>query len=189
MSWNAPVPEYVYSQEPWDVDTISKKLKETTKVAMDGDPVVTELMKRLQNYNHKSRTSKVTSKVVEAGVSIATWATPGFLIPLAFEAAGAAYVMATGGTEEHKLIKELYYDKRLESRWRTINEEAQLALSQYQAALASHNGALLACSESVLTQLVGSENIGQVLGKTFLCHKVIGKHPIETAANTAQSVQ
>ena len=193
QSWSKDirVPEQLYgTANSWDVDFFRDKLKDATKLGMEGDPVIVELKKRLQKYNHKTMASRVGSKVVTGGLDLCSWIAPGFMIPIACEVANATYVMSTGGPEESKLIKELYYDKRVESRYRTINEEAQIALTQYQNALNVKNPVLLVCSESVLTQLVGAENIGTVLGgRTLLTHRVPGQKTIETAQSNLQSTQ
>jgi hypothetical protein len=191
-SWNTEikVPNVMYTAATsWDVDFFQKKVADVTKLSMDGDPVVKELVKRLQKYNHHSKVARASAKVVQSTLSIGTWVGPGILIPLGCEAANVGFIMATGGPEDAKLMKELYYDKRVESRYRTINEESQLSLTQYQNALHTHNPALLVCCESILTQLVGSENITQVLGgRTLLAHQT-GKHSIETAQSASQSLQ
>lgn len=184
------VPTAVYGTvETWDVDFFQTKLKEVTKVAMDGDPVMKEVIDRLQKYNHMSTAKRASGKLVEGGLNLASWAAPGLVIPLAIEVVNAAYIMATGGPEESKLVKELYYDKRVESRYRTINEEAQLALTQYQNALNARNPVLLVTSESVLSQLVGPESIQEVLGgRTLLTHH-IGARAVETAQSSSQTLQ
>ena len=110
--------------------------------------------------------------VIPGSLSVGSWIAPGWGIPIALELINAGYIMATGGPEENKLVKELYYDKRVESRYRVINEETTLALTQYQAAIHTRNPALLMCCESVLTQLAGSDNISSVLGTTFLSHEL-----------------
>ena len=73
--------------------------------------------------------------------------------------------MATGGPEQAKLLKELYLDKRFESRWKVLNEEAHLAVENYQVAILTHNPVLLAYSESVVSQMTSSETVNQVFGR------------------------
>lgn len=181
--WNrdVKVPGYVYSQPTWDVGAYQEKLNAVTEMAMLGDPVVAEVLKRLRNYHEHSGAGKATHTLVNGGLGIATFLTPGFIIPIAVEMLRGGYLLSSGGTEEAKLVKEIYYDKRIESRWRTINAESQLALSQYQMALLQRNPMLLACSESVLSQLIGSGSIPKVLGRSVLAHKSTGA-PVQTAA-------
>ncbi len=183
------VPESMYDQESWDVESFGAKLKDVTKLAMKGDPVVQELIEELRSYNHHSKLSQFSSKVIGSGLNIATWAAPGFFLPAACELANVGYVMATGGPEEDKLLTELYYDKRVESRYRAINEEAQLALSQYQNALHDRNPVLLMCCESVLAQLVGAENMDCVVARTLLTHKIVAQHTLEATANSDKTLR
>lgn len=180
---NLKIPSAVYSQPSWDVETYQGKLKTADKLAMTGDPVVTQINTRLKKMIKHNAISRTSRKSMELSMDIGTFVTPGFILPGIMQLAEAGYIMSTGGTEESKLTKELYFDKRLESRWRAINEESQLALTHYQLAIANHNPMLLACSESVLSQLVGGDNIPEVLGLSVLAHKPpTTSQPIQTAS-------
>ena len=88
--------------------------------------------------------------------------------------------MSTGGPEENKILKELYYGRRLEIRRKRINDETELALTNYQKALMTHNGPQLAMSEVVLAQLVGPEKITTVLQRDPV-NDFIVTAPIELA--------
>jgi len=183
-------PDSAFRSAPaWDVETYQQKTRLVTKLAMDGDPVMQEIVNHLKKYNHQTRAGRISGHAVPAALSIASFATPGYVIPAALELIEAGYIMATGGTEESKLVKELYYDKRVESRYRTLNEEAQLALAQYQNAVNLKNPALVVCCESVLTQLVGPENLPQVLGRTLLSHQIQADPKTMTATSRSQAVQ
>jgi hypothetical protein len=182
-------PDSAFQSAPhWDVETYQSKIKLVTKLAMDGDPMMQDIVNHLKKYNHHTAVGRASGKTVPAALSIASFACPGWAIPAALELIEVGYIMATGGPEENKLVKELYYDKRVESRYRTLNEEAQLALSQYQNAVNLKNPALVVCCESVLTQLVGAENVSQVLGRTLLSHQITDPKTM-TASSRSQAVQ
>jgi hypothetical protein len=96
--------------------------------------------------------------------------TPTFVGPAA-KTALVAFVMATGGPEQCKLLKELYLDKRLESRWKVLNEEAHMAVENYQLAVLTKNPTLLCYSESIVGQMVGGHHVNEVFGTTLLAKK------------------
>jgi len=45
------------------------------------------------------------------------------------------YQMGTGGPEDWKLLQEVYLDKRIDSRWRRLNQETTQAFSAYNNAV------------------------------------------------------
>ncbi len=160
------IPESVYSQGPWDVQLKQEKLKGVMEEALDADPVVHEISKRLHKYNHRSKFARASAHVVETTLGAASL-TPTFVGPAA-KAALVAFIMATGGPEQCKLLKELYLDKRFESRWKVLNEEAHMALENYQVAALTRNPVLLACSEALLSEMTDPEKAVEVLGASVL---------------------
>lgn len=169
---NFTVPDSVYEQKIWDVAQKQSKQNQIFKASLEEDPVVKEIKKRIHKYNHKSRLSMVTSQVVQTGLGVAAL-TPSFIGPGA-KAALLTYVMATGGPESCKLLKELYLDKRFESRCKVISEEAHMAVDNYQMALMTRNPVLLACSESLLGQMIGEMGVKEIMGAALLSEKKHG---------------
>lgn len=163
------VPAYVYKQPRWDVSLTQEKLKDTCKIAFEGDPIMTDIVNKVKAY-HERATKRGMSSVAPTAFTVLEWLTPGIILPAGIALLESGYMNSTGGTPERKLLNELYYDKRMESRWRVINEEAQMALSQYQNALATHNRTLLVASESLISQLVGAENVNSIISKPVLAH-------------------
>jgi len=104
-----------------------------------------------------------TASMVEANLAAVTVLSGSPMISLAAEGASTLFVMSTGGPEENKILKELYFGRRLEIRRKRIAEETELALTNYEKGLLTHNGPQLALSEVVLSQLVGPEKIADVL--------------------------
>ncbi|HEY9786710.1 MAG TPA: hypothetical protein V6D17_15010 [Candidatus Obscuribacterales bacterium] len=163
------IPEHIYAQKIWDVAQKQDKHKHIVEASLEEDPIVREIKRRINKYNHKSKFSMVTSHVVQTTLGVASL-TPSFVGPAA-KLALLTYVMATGGPESCKLLKELYLDKRFESRCKVINEEAHMALDNYQLALLTRNPVLLACSESVLGQMIGETALKEVMGTALLAEK------------------
>jgi len=73
------------------------------------------------------------------------------------------YEMANGGTEESKLIKELYLEKRLQSRCQSLVEEAHLAIDAYESAMTTHNYSLAALSRAIMNDLGDANTTASVL--------------------------
>lgn len=166
---NFSVPDAVYEQKVWDVSQKQIKRNQIFQASLEEDPVVKEIKKRVHKYNQKSRLSMVTSQLVQTGLSVAAL-TPSFIGPGA-KVALLTYVMATGGPESCKLLKELYLDKRFESRCKVIGEEAHMAIDNYQIALMTRNPVLLACSESLLGQMIGELGVKEIMGTALLSER------------------
>lgn len=157
----------VYNQPAWDVASFQKNVRNVTAISLHSDSAVASVLKNVKKYN-KSKAACALSSVVNIGCSMGTLFAPGLLIPMATEMAQSSFIATTGGNEDTKLLSELYYAKTLESRWKSINEEAQLALTNYQLAIQTHSPTLMAASETVLNELVGSEKTTKILGQSFL---------------------
>ncbi len=160
------VPESVYAQGAWDIAERKGKLSYVMENSLESDSVIGEIKRRLHKYNRKSRFARISSSIVQTTLGTASLA-PNFVGPAA-KTALLAFVMATGGPERCKLLKELYLDKRFESRWKVLNEEAHMALESYQVSLLTRNPVLLAASESVVAELIGEEYIPGVFGVSVL---------------------
>lgn len=165
-SKNVVVPDSVYAQGVWDVNQRQEKIKYVMETALDSDVVIQEVKRRLHKYNQRSKGAMIASHVVETTLGAASL-TPTFIGPAA-KVALLAFVMATGGPESCKLMKELYLDKRFESRAKIVAEETHMALDNYHVALLTRNPCLLALSESLVGEMTGPDSLKQVLGTTVL---------------------
>lgn len=175
------VPEQAFKQSTWDVDQFQENLHGCTSMAVHSDPIVRSVVKKIKKYN-RSKAMVGFSSLVEAGTDVATLLAPGFAIPAAVQMAQSAFVTSTGGTEETKLVTEMYYAKTIESRWKRLNEENQLALTNYETALRTKSPTLMACSEAVLQNLIGADRVQKVLGQTVLANVNLKRDlPIETS--------
>lgn len=177
QSWKEDlnVPDSVYQQGAWEVSAKETKLKTVMKDALDTDPIMQEVTRQLHKYNHRSKFARTSAHVIETTLGVAAL-TPDLVGPAA-KAALVAFVMSTGGPEQCKLLKELYLDKRLESRAKALNEQAHLALDNYQVALLTHNPVLLACAESMVQEITGDSTINAVFGSSVLPRQAIAAGP------------
>lgn len=169
MGANIDLNDPAFSKQAWDIEEKQSKQKQILELALEDDMVVHQIKKHIHKYNHKSKFTMVSSQVVQVVLGSASL-TPSFVGPAA-KTALMAYIMATGGPEQSKLLKQLYLDKRLESRWKVLNEEAHMALDNYQLALLTKNPILLACSESLVGQMVGGHHIDGIFGRSHLATK------------------
>lgn len=163
-AWKADlvVPESVYQSGAWDNESRMEKRKRILQVTLESDSLINDIKQRLSKYANKSKFSRVSGQVVQTSLGVAAL-TPSFVGPAA-KLALLGYVMATGGPEQNKLMKELYLDKRLESRWRVLNEETHMALENYQIGVLTRNPVLIGLSESVIEQMTDAPTISDLFG-------------------------
>jgi len=178
------IPEPVFQQTAWDVESTERIYQKALKISADGDPLIHQVFKTVKKYDH-GKLANMTASAIEANLSALTILSGNPLASLAAEGANTAFVMTTGGPEENKILKELYFGRRLEIRRKRINDETQLALTNYQKALLTHNAPQLLMSEIVLSELVGPEKIAMVLERAPLNDTMLVA-PIEFAKKDAK---
>jgi hypothetical protein len=159
MSEQISVPDSLWKQDVWDVKTQQDKHKVFLTASLESDPIIAQIERSVHKYNKRSKAMRTVAHIVQPTLACASL-TPSFVGPAA-KVALMTFVMSTGGPEQCKLLKELYLDKRLESRVNLINEETHLALHNYQIALLTRNKVLLAYSESVLEYLSSDYTVRQ----------------------------
>ncbi len=144
-----------------DVLTIQNKSAQVVNTALQNDDVVKTIRAKLHKYNGHSKFSQISNKVINTSLSLAAL-TPTFVSPAA-QFTQFCYIAATGGPEESKLLKELYFDRRLEARLHRLDQETTMALTNYNIAVLTKNAALLGCCESVIKNMVGDEGSAAIL--------------------------
>jgi hypothetical protein len=174
------VPEQTFQQTTWDTDSAEKIYQNALKVSADGDPLIHQVFKTLKKYDH-GKLANMAAGAIEANLSALTILSGNPMASLAAEGLNTAFVMTTGGPEENKILKELYFGRRLEIRRKRISDEAQMALTNYQKALLTHNAAQLAMSELVLSELVGPDKIATLLEHEQVNEVAEESAPIELA--------
>jgi hypothetical protein len=165
-SWTraANVPQSVFNQPLWDVAAKNAKVQQIIEESVKTDSVLEEIVERVHKYNHHSKLSRASAHVIQATLGVASLC-PDLIGPIA-KATQVTYIVGTGGPEQSKLMKELYLDKRFDSRWKVLNEQAHLAVENYQVALLTHNTALLIGAESLVEQMAGQGTVKKVFGST-----------------------
>lgn len=175
------IPADVFRQRTWDFVTMRAKADQVAELAEHNDFTLIAVKNKLHAYGDHSRAKRRTSKLVEGTVSAVTLFGPGFGTPIAAHSIGAMWGIGNGGSEESKLLKEVYFAKQMESRKRALRSEAELILLAYQEAIRDKNTPLLICAEAMLAQMVGAVGIPQVLEKPVLNH---GSFARQSIANT-----
>jgi hypothetical protein len=160
MSSSLNLPDNAFTQDTWDIQEQQNKLNSILSAAVNSDQVIGGINKIVHKYNHHSALYRVSNRVATVSLSV-VGLTPTFAGPAA-QVALLAYIMATGGPEEDKLMSELYLDKRLQSRFDLLNGKAQLALEKYQIGVLTKNPMLLVASQSVVKQLTTEEQAMKV---------------------------
>lgn len=161
---NLKVPDEIYNQQTWDVFQTNSKYKDILIRSLDDDPVIRQIIKNIHRYNKKGKFAMASASIIETALGAGALV-PSFIGP-ACKLALLTFIMSTGGPEGCKVMKELYLDKRLESRFNVYNEETHLALENYQLGLLTKNPLLLALSESIITELVGVDDTKKLLGNS-----------------------
>jgi hypothetical protein len=172
---NVRIPETVFTQPVWDVTSKQAKVQQIVAEAVKADPVLEEITKRVHKYNQHSKLGRASSHVIQTTLGVASL-TPDFIGPAA-KAALVAYVMSTGGPEQCKLLKELYLDKRFDSRWKVLNEQAHMAVENYEVGLLTHNPVLLASTESLVEHMAGRSTVKKVFGRSLVTSGLVQATP------------
>ncbi|MFN8552909.1 MAG: hypothetical protein U0103_15670 [Candidatus Obscuribacterales bacterium] len=157
------------------LDSATKKLMESS---LQRDAVVLETKAKLQKYNHRSKLLYATAKVVNTTLSVAMFS-PTIVSPAA-QIALLAFLMATGGPEEAKLLKELYLDRRIECRYKMINQEAVQAINNYNVASITGN--------TVLSQFCNL-TASKMAGKDVLAQAVSDEEPVAATTTASEKVE
>lgn len=177
------IPEKVYQQGAWEPALHQAKLTKVRENSLENDAVIKQITDRLHKYNQKSKFSRVSSQVIQTTLGAASL-TPTFVGPGA-KLALLAYIMATGGPEQCKILKTLYLDKRLESRWRVLNEESHMALENYQVGILTRNPLLIAMSESLVEEMGGVDTVEDVFGTRIFFENEKRAEKVAAGTNSA----
>ena len=121
--------------------------------ALDKDSVIASVKKELLPYTNKAKGRRVATKIAYSTLGAAAFV-PNWIAPLA-ETSFLGTMMANGGPEQDKLLKELYYAKRLEKRRDLIQRELNLALNTREISVATANAPLYHFSRELTEYLCG----------------------------------
>lgn len=140
---------------------LSKRVNLAVQSAALNDDVVEEIKSDLHRYNKHRPGVLAIHRIARTALSVASL-TPNFVGP-ASQAILFGYVMASGGTETSKVLKEVYMGKRLELRAATLREEIHALFSAYQSAVANKNAVLAGASRELLAHKIGASNAATLL--------------------------
>jgi hypothetical protein len=146
----------------FDIDQKNEKLKNVLSAAASQDEVLKGATKRLEKFNHRSKFMQYTAKVVYTSLGIASFS-PTLVAPIA-GASLLAFMMATGGPEQDKLLKEIYLGKIMQSRCDVLNEKAHLVTEGLDLALLTNNKRLYACTKELLATMADTNQATAFLG-------------------------
>ncbi len=132
-----------------------RRLRSAISTAVKRDPIVDEVTNDVHRYNTHSSPVLAAHRAVRTALCVISLA-PNIAGPAA-QVALFASVVLSGGSESSKVMKELYMDKRLESRVETLAEETHLILENHKIGVLTNNASLARCSEELLVRLVGQD--------------------------------
>lgn len=178
------VPDEIFKQPAWDVERRCQMSSAVVKTALARDPVVVEIQKHLHKYNQLSKLARASGRVVETTLGVASRAP---VLHHVGTPALVAFVTATGGPEQAKIMKELYLDRRYASRLQVVSDETHQALDNYQVAVLTYNPVLLACSEAIISDMAGHEIVPKLFGTSVLPPGSKFISPITTSTLTANT--
>lgn len=172
-------------QDPWDMKEREEKMSQMVQAAADTDPLVQEVKRDLHRYNRHSKLAIHATGILQSALNLAAWS-PTLAAPAA-ESALFALMLATGGPEQDKLLREIYLSKNLESRLKLINEKAHMAVDTYHMALLLENPVLLDCTVSMVRQMSGDAITREIFGGASLARSAETSGPKATVTPTAQN--
>ncbi len=163
------VPTSMFEQKPWSVMDLQSKTDDLVKTTAKGDPVMDLTRRALRRYNTHSKFSLGAAKAINVALSVGMF-TPTIAAPVS-EIMLFVFQMATGGPEDYKLLTELYLDKRMECRWKRLNQESAQAINAYNNAVMTKNPVLLGLSESFISVMGGEETSSRIIGN----HRLVAR--------------
>jgi len=145
----------------WNVPQLQRRIQAAVEAAAMNDRICSEVRDDVHRYNTHTSAMLGVHRIVQTALCI-TSLSPNVIGP-ASQALLFGYVLMTGGSEQNKLLKELYMDKRLECRAIALREEAHLAFDNYHLGILTKNKALTAASQQLLAKLTSPTLAQQLL--------------------------
>ncbi len=173
--------EGAYHQRPWSIADKRTKLQQIAQGTLSTDPVIDEIKESVHKFYH-SKLYLTASRTVHSALGIGCL-TP-TIVGTACQVVQFGIVMATGGSEEDKLLREIYLDKRLEDRSQVINEKAHMALDNYQLSVLQKNPILLSFCESMIRQMAGPDGAQAILSNAPTTDASIPQKDAKSSLNT-----
>ncbi len=145
----------------WNVDESKSLVGNTVARAARVDPIVSDITDEIHHYNQHSKGVLAGHRMARTALSVASLA-PDLVGPVT-NTILFTYITLTGGTEQEKILNELYIDKRLSSRANLLGEQAHLAFYNYQLGALTGNKLLMACSRQILARMTDAQTAANLL--------------------------
>jgi len=160
-SFDSSISDDTSAPARWSVSEVQHRVRETVRSAALRDPIVDEIKADVHHYNQHSQLTMAAHRIIRVTLSVSSLA-PNVVGPVS-QGILFGYVVLSGGSEQSKILKELYMEKRLTERANLITEEAHLAMHNYQMAKLTQNKPLACCSEMLMVRLTGLETAQALL--------------------------
>jgi len=167
----------------WSVPQLEHRVQTAVQAAAINDRIADDIRHDVHKYNTHTSTILGAHRFLRTALCIASLS-PNAIGPAA-QGLLFGYVLMTGGSEQSKLLKELYMDKRLESRATALREESHLAFDNYRVGVLTKNKVLASVSEQLLGKLTTPVMAHQLL--TSAECPVVDAHTVEQALAEADS--
>lgn len=152
--------------ETLDLPKVLEAQDAMLEAALNKDIVIASARKELQPYANKTKSRRVATKIAYSTLGMAAFV-PNWIAPIA-ESTFLGTMMANGGPEQDKLLKELYFAKRISKRTELLQRQLNLALDCRAISVATNNGTLYKfarefteymCGETMETALFPGEQM------------------------------
>lgn len=138
-----------------------QRRKQLADKFIETDPGIREITRHIHRYNHLSGARRFGDHVIQTVLGL-TSMMPDTVAPVS-EVAMMVYDTLRGGTEEEKLMKELYLERRLQSRRQTLTDLAEIVMDSYEDAAKMGNLRLAIFAKSLMTEYGDAETTESVL--------------------------
>lgn len=141
---------------------------------IESDPGIREITKHIHRYNHLSGAQRFGDHVIQTALGLACMM-PDTVAP-ASEIGMMIYDTLRGGTEEEKLMKELYLERRLQNRRQTLTDLAEVVMDSYEDAAKAGNLRLAAFAKSLMAEYGDAETTESVLKSNLSNLKLVQRN-------------
>lgn len=154
------------SRPLWNIAESKARIEDAVARAARVDPIISDITDDIHHYNKHSVGVLAAHRVARIALSVASM-TPDLVGPVT-NTILFAYITVTGGTEQEKILRELYIDKRLTSRANLLGEQAHLAFYNYQLGALTGNKLLMQCARQIIARMTDADSADQLLRSTAL---------------------
>lgn len=118
------------------------------------DSIVNEIQADVHKFNHHSVKIMAFHRIVRTTLCVLSLS-PNLIGPAA-QGVLFGYVVLSGGSESNKILKEIYMEKRLQSRTLSLTDEIHTVFDSHRLATSTNNKLLAHCAERILAWKLNS---------------------------------